>query len=70
LGRYLANWFSNNFNFIEVFMASSVIQENGTVVDTTVFQDTNQLPADSVCGKVQAAQDLLAAEEAATVEGA
>ena len=53
-------------------MASSVIQENGTVVDTTVFQDTNQLPADSVCGKVQAqaAQDLLVATEAALVEGA
>ncbi len=51
-------------------MASSVIQENGTVVDTTVFQDTNQLPADSVCGKLQAAQDLLAAEEAVIAEGA
>ena len=51
-------------------MASSVIQEDGTVENTSVFAETNQLPADSVCGKVQAAQDLLAAEEAATVEGA
>lgn len=51
-------------------MASSVIQEDGSVVDTTVFAETNQLPADSVCGKAQAAQDLLVAEEAAIVEGA
>ena len=51
-------------------MASSVIQEDGSVVDTSVLTETNQLPADSVCGKAQAAQDLLPAEEAATVEGA
>ena len=52
-------------------MASSVIQDNGTVVDTTVHQDTNQLSTDSVCSRAQAAQDLLVAEEVAQlVEGA
>ena len=52
-------------------MASSVIQEDGSVVDTSLFQETNQLPADSMCGQLQAAQDLLAAQEAQTlVEGA
>jgi hypothetical protein len=52
-------------------MASSVIQEDGSVVDTSLFQETNKLPADSVCGQLQAAQDLLVAEEAQTiVEGA
>lgn len=54
-------------------MASSVIQEDGSVVDTTVFQasTSNQVAADSVCGQLQAAQDLLVAEEVQTlVEGA
>jgi hypothetical protein len=52
-------------------MASSVIQEDGSVVDTSLPQETNQLPADSMCGQLQAAQDLLAAQEAQTlVEGA
>jgi hypothetical protein len=52
-------------------MASSVIQEDGSVVDTSVLAETNQLPADSMCGQLQAAQDLLAAQEAQTlVEGA
>jgi hypothetical protein len=52
-------------------MASSVIQEDGSVVNTSLFQETNQLPADSMCGQLQAAQDLLAAQEAETlVEGA
>ena len=52
-------------------MASSVIQEDGSVVNTSLVQETNQLPADSMCGQLQAAQDLLAAQEAQTlVEGA
>lgn len=54
-------------------MASSVMQEDGTVVNTSVFQgsDSTQVAADSVCGKVQAAQDLLVAEEVQPiVEGA
>jgi hypothetical protein len=52
-------------------MASSVIQEDGSVVDTSLSQETNQLPADSMCGQLQAAQDLLAAQEAETLaEGA
>lgn len=52
-------------------MASSVIQENGAVVDTTVYQDTNQPTTDSVCGRAQVAQDLLTTEEVVpVVEGA
>lgn len=52
-------------------MASSVIQEDGSVVNTSLFQETNQFPTDSMCGQLQAAQDLLAAQEAETlVEGA
>ena len=51
-------------------MASSVIQEDGSVVNTSVLTETNQLPADSVCGKAQAAQDLSATPEVAPVEGA
>lgn len=52
-------------------MASSIIQEDGSVVNTSVFTETNQVAADSVCGQLKAAQDLLVAEEVQTlVEGA
>jgi hypothetical protein len=51
-------------------MASSVIQEDGSILNTSVLTETTKLPADSVCGQLQAAQDLLAAQEVQTlVEG-
>ena len=34
-------------------MAFIVVSEDGTVTDLTVTESQNQLPSDSVCGKLQ-----------------